>query len=650
MVDPDVVAVSPSGLDAMTGALRRSLNASTDAASALRTAFARANADPRNVDAIYRILGLAADEIPMLYRRHRLALAIDADASDPFAGMKGRPRGMVVAGAGPLTYGDDATAARAGTADADAIAKTFDAGGALMPAVDGLTAILRHIAVNNGDPAYADALIDRLGPSLTAHLGALGLSLDGNGNGNGNGDHEHARLVRTSVGGALATASHHLPNPGIWLAKSVYAGQPGPTTALVAPFLSQGGFDFRFLAEVGRAELATTTLHPDPLRSSEIWNAIANDPKAAALLYGTSLPEIMQYADESRPLGPHEGRAIAAFARLEQAATIDVRRTDPRAADTNVKAIIDYFNAHPEYHTYDSMRNVNAGIITDRWADLVYSIGSPVDLLTNSGDDPTREGVELPPNAWKNYLTDTMRHGPSAARLFFQSLSWVESAEEDIDRKRMPMNHTMRTPDGQKPNFWEAQNIDRVEALMNASGADALAQLKSKNSAMVEGWISGVKLVTSEVRKNNINLFGYEKDVGKIWLDSQAAHLEDYSKRLIRKNFGDSDEHAVGDVLNDTPFEYRKDWRRQAVKNWNAAVNSGYTGLSSVKYDGRSWNGDPRTYEEQYGTRFTRTDGHHKLRLLDVEDIRGDWKKLAAFNAWLRDPAVANSVHGSGSD
>jgi hypothetical protein len=642
MVDPDIVAISPNGIADLATVLQRSINSSSSAIVRLRMAFADAGMSTQSIDAIYRTLGLTADELPMLRRRHQLALKIDADASDPFAGLKGLRNDMVTAGAGPTVYTNDATAWKAGTGDADAIAKAFDRSKPILPGLAGLSEILRHVNENSGDPAYADALINRLAPQGVAHLAALGMDL------RRSGDAKGSQLVLSSTGSALATSSHHIPDPEVWIGKVDAPARSEPPTGLIAPLLKYGKFDSAFLAKLGGRELGAAVDFPDSQRSAEIWRALAESPNASAILYGDSLPDIMGYTNEDRPLAPNEGKAIEAFADVTRSATIDIRKTDPRLADLNFKTIVDYYNQHPGYHVYDSVRDANADLIKERWSDLIYSIGTPMDLLTNSGDDPTREGVELPPDAWKAVLTDTMRHGSSASKLFSQALSWVEKSQGVIDDKRMPKDHSMKTADGQKPNFWESQNIDRVEALINASGADALAQLKKDNTDMAKGWIGVVKAAAAEIKKNNVDLLAYEKDAGKIWLNAQAAHLESYSEQLIRKNFGDPDEKAVGDVFANTPFEYRKDWQRQAIKAWAAAVDQGYGGLNSVNYAGRPWNGDPHLYEKRYSTKISYVDEQGR-RLLNIDEIRHDWRKLAAYNAWLQDPAVANAVHGSGS-
>jgi hypothetical protein len=642
MVNPDIVAVSPNGLADMTSTLQRNINSSNNAVAKLRAAFIRANVPTASLDALYRTLGLAADELPMLKRRHELALKIDADTSDPFAGIKGIPRDMVAAGAGPITYADNMAASKAGTDDANGIARAFDKSKPGSPGIKDISSILQHIKANSGDSYYAAALINKLGPQTVAHLAALGMDLKSSGDAKG------SDLVQSTVGGALALASQQIPDPEKWLNLVSVPGRTEPSTGFIAPLLKYGHFDPSFLERVGAHELNAATDSPDIERSAEIWTAIAKSPNASALFYSMNLPEIMAYAKEDRLLLPHEGKAVVAFSQVTKAATIDIRKIDPRMADINVKAIVDYYKDHSYYHTYDSVRNVYADLIRERWNDLVYSISTPADLLTSSGDDPTREGVELPPDSWRGILTDTMRHGPAAAELFSQALSWVTETQGDIDTKRFPKDHSMKTPDGQKPNFWESQNIDRIEALMNASGADALAQLKQKNEDLANNWIAGMKTVAAEIKKNKVNLLGYEKDLGKKWLTAQQAHLETYAKQLIKKNFGDVDEKAVGDIFNKTPFEYRKDWQRQAIAAWDAAVNQGYSGLGPVKYGGRPWTGDPREYEKKFNANITFTDGRHRVHLLDIEQISGDWRKLAAYNAWLQDPAVANAVYGSG--
>ena len=56
-----------------------------------------------------------------------------------------------------------------------------------------------------------------------------------------------------------------------------------------------------------------------------------------------------------------------------------------------------------------------------------------------------------------------------------------------------------------------------------------------------------------------------------------------------------------------------------------------------VEYNGVKYNGDPLPYEQQYGGNFMNSDGSIK----PTDDIAKDPKSLAAYNAWLQDPAIS---------
>ena len=165
-MDPNMVGVSPNGLAGMTRGLESNLRDAVQAANNLRSAFAQAQVPTDTIDAIYRTLGIAQDELPMLKRRHSLALKIDDKGKNPFDGTGKLPKGMVAQGAGRITFTTDEQAAQAGKADARAIKSALDH--SRSPAE--VRSLLQKLKANSGDSVYADALIGILGPKGVAEV------------------------------------------------------------------------------------------------------------------------------------------------------------------------------------------------------------------------------------------------------------------------------------------------------------------------------------------------------------------------------------------------------------------------------------------------------------------------------------------------
>lgn len=108
----------------------------------------------------------------------------------------------------------------------------------------------------------------------------------------------------------------------------------------------------------------------------------------------------------------------------------------------------------------------------------------------------------------------------------------------------------------------------------------------------------------------------------------------------------------------ETEPRYPSFYMRYAVEAHNRAWADERLAWKPVRVDGRVWKGDPRRYEEVCGARFLARDG----TIPDLDEppdgsggtdpsadswyqwLRSEPKKWAAFNAWLRDPAVAAYV------
>jgi hypothetical protein len=633
----------------MTRSLERNLNDAVQLTNSLRAAFAQAQVPTDTIDSIYRTLGIVQDELPMLRRRHSLALRIDSKGDRPFDGTGKLPKGMVAQGAGRITFASDDQAVRAGKADAKAISDALDRG---RPPAE-VRPLLQKLKANSGDSIYADALVDALGPEGVAQVSNWGEGAERNG------QEKDAKLAYSSMGSALAMASHHMTDPGKWIDRlKLPVGQSAPDssslgypTKAVAPLLEYGDFDPGFLEQVGKRELGKAATRPDPERSKQIWDALAKTPRAASLLYQLDMPDVAGYTDETRPLGRGESKTIAEFAKVARAATMGVRKIDPHEADASVDALINYYIKHPKFHTYDQIRNVYADLTTERWNDLVYSISTPADKLT-AGGDPTRVGIELPPTAWKNFITDVMRHAPAAAEVLNKERSWANSTDEDIYKK------IMHTQDGAAPDRWERTAIAEMNALFKASGADALAQLKQKDQQRADDWLRNVALAFSEVKKNNVDVGGYFKDGANLLKAQEAEKLQDYAKSLMKKYFGDSDTRGLDEAIGQDDYRFR--WQRHADNAWDAAMAANSGRLPSVEYGGRSWNGDPGYYEKRYNTKFTYVGADNKIHLLATDKIGegtdehghlDGWQQLHAYNEWLKDPAVVRMISkGSGGD
>ena len=638
MVDPNIVGISPSGIADLTSSLQRRVRNAQHLVTAYRAQFSSAGVPTGNVDAAYRALGWGEDQMPMLRRRLELAQNIDDGVGNPFTRL-GLPKDMVSSGAGNLTFVDGGAATRAGASDGAKLKNALGKG-PLTPELGDVRPLLQQVHANSGDPAYCDALIKQLGPGSIARLSRLGMVLEGHG------DKKGADFVRSSAGAALATASSRIPDVDSWLDKVTMPPLGRPQNSFIAPLLKYGNFDASFLERVGVRELAAAVEGPEPKRSKAIWAAIGKDPKAASLLYNLDLPQIMQYTDEGRGSFPHSGEEMSAFANVTRSATLDARRYYPDMADGNIEGIIQYFKDHPKYHTADPIRDAHAEILKDRWGDLVYSFSSPFVRATESasGDNPLRPGVEVPPAAWKNFVTDTMRHGPAAAEILKKSDEWASRMRQSIAGKRWPANHADKTPDGQMPNYWDNIVLGQVKSLIKGSGVEALKQLRAADEEKAKRWVSAGEAVLGEAVKNKADAQQYFKDLGTALAGNVGKKFDTWAKNYVKEHYGDKDVKAVSGLIDQYSSDYRNSWENQARDIWLQRTEHKYKNFDPVKYGGVTYTGDPDPYEKKYHTKITYVDRHGKRQFLGMSAISNDWNKLQAYNEWLKDPAVANSV------
>lgn len=648
MVDPNIVGISPSGMGTLASSLQRKMSDAQRLLTSYRSQFANTGVPTGNLDSACRVLGWGEDQLPMLRRRVQLAQQIDDGAGNPFARL-GLLRDMVSSGAGNIALVDPAAAAKAGASDGANLKKALGKG-PWTPELDDVRALLQQVDANSGDPAYCDQLIKQLGPEDIARLSHMGIALEAHG------DDRGADLVRRSAGAALATASSRMQNVDAWLDKVSMPTAAQTANDLIAPLLRYGNFDASFLERVGVRELTFAVNGPETKRSVAIWTAIAKDPRAASLLYNLDLTQVMQYTNEDR--GNYYGakQEMAAFANVTRSATSGARKYYPDMADQNIEAIIQYFDKHSRYHTADAVRDAHADILKDRWDDLIYSFSSPFTKATESaaGDDPMRPEVEVPPKAWKNFVTDTMRHGPAAAELLKKTDEWAAEMRQEIAGKRWPADHADKTPDGQMPNYWDNIVLGQVKSLVKGSGVNALRQLRQADGKKAKQWVRAGEAILGEAFKNKADATGYFKDLGTALAGNAKKNFDKWAENYVKVHFGDKDVKAVSGLLDQYSSDYRSEWEDQARDIWAQRANNGYTNYDPVKYGGTEFNGDPDRYEKKYNTKITYIDSRSHRQLMEKSKISQDWRRLQAYNEWLKDPAVANSVwqnssgHGEG--
>lgn len=463
--DPKAVGIAPAALSEFIADLKSRVDSGYPQLNTYKSAFSACGISTGNITQIERVLKWVTDQMPMLQRRQSLAEQVGAEKFDLQGSVP-----MVTAGAGVLDgFKSPDDAKRAGKEDAKSALAALKSG-------RDLNDVLGRLGTNALDPDYMEAFYRLLGAS---GIRALSLALSKIRH----DDHQAAQHV---IGRSLATASHRIRIDNKWLNQlapnlGIAVGE-GPAT--LAPFLKYGNFDKEWLKLLGAHAVSGNVRSG---ATQEIWQALAKNPRASTEFYYDHFPEIQQY------IGLHgSGRSedvANAFANVVRAATIDGRKVDRWRAEFNATVTIDFWKNHPNDHTVNAIRKTYADLAAEYWPDLVYSVTSPVKEATST-DNPFRQGIELPPDAWRPFLKEAMRDPGSAARLLALHKLW----QEETRRKRI-----FGTPDPRNPSDWDGPSIGMMRDFMHGSYDDLYNELAKTDEA--KKWNGSVQSSIKDVAK-----------------------------------------------------------------------------------------------------------------------------------------------------
>jgi hypothetical protein len=606
--DPKAVGIAPAALSEFIADLQSRVDGGYPRLNSYKGPFSRLGISTGNITEMERILKWVNDQMPMLRRRQGLAEQAGAEKFDLQSSVQ-----MVTAGAGVLDgFKSPMDAKRAGKADADSAIS------ALKGDRD-IGNILEHLRVNSLDPDYTEAFYRRLGPK---GIRALSLTIDKMGH----GDPITPKGAREAVGRSLATASHRIHIDDHWLSQlsssPAIAVSDGPAT--LAPFLEYGNFDRGWLRLLG-AHVVSGNVKPEP--SQKIWNALAKNPRASTEFYHDHFLEIQHYVSID---GTGLSLSVAAaFADVVRSATVDGRKVDRWRAEFNTAQTIYYWKDHPNEHTVGPIRQAYADIAEEYWNDLVYSVASPVEEAGGT-DNPFRPGIEVPQDAWKPFLEESMHDPRAAADILTKHRRWLEETRH---------KSVLETPDGSVPENWEGPSIAAMRDFLHGTYNDVSNDIAEQGADAQDKFNSDVKGAVKDATKwlvdKGIEKLNPEADIA--WAASTASLVAGKGLDFL---FGDSDPSAVGSPKEHAQFGGRDSWQSNAGNVWAQRVEGGHRSFSPVTSGGRSWDGDVSEYERKFGGRFTGDDG----LILPLNVITQNPRALLAYNEWLKDPAVIKAT------
>ena len=429
-IDPDKLPGTINSLEHDTNRLHAS-------ATRLRTRFARHGLDVQPLNRLLSIAHWADSQLPGLRRRQHLAAAIDEYT--PNTTMVFLPDSAITAGA-----------AAKSAKDGKALARSF---GQQMSDHSGAVPedLFAALAAHSKDGDFLNGFYAELGPTRLAQLSG---SMSGTTDNARYFDHpdqlayDHDLVCRTfgaytriAVDGRTTQQKRALWTT--WFDRVNVSGH-GFRPDLLMPFVDSGSYDKDFLVALG--DRVFTTDHSRAVADrmpgaghGNLWQAdhyvqffgqLRKNPEAAGEFMALR-PDIIENG-----LYPGGGNTTAertaAFVSAVKAATIDLRSTDAALSDRNTAWLIAANASHPEdassAHPFPEVSLLYSEILAQHWDDLQYAITSPAQdgfwpgatwnpKAYAAGQNPSRDGIEVQPAAWKSFMEQSIREPHAAASI-----------------------------------------------------------------------------------------------------------------------------------------------------------------------------------------------------------------------------------------
>jgi hypothetical protein len=607
--EPEYASIDVDELEQACGDLRSTLDGLQQHIAGLKSDFNFFGVSTSNLDTLIDAKNSLEDTVPELEQRHSLAVQLLAEQ-----------QGRGWAGDGVVSFQGDLTS------PFDSIEEAQEAGRELADLVNGGDGevppeVYEQLEEYGNDPDFAEAFLNDLTP---ASQGLLLLDADDRAEGTAGDDPDNAPQL--AVAEVFATASFRIDYDAEFISaiREELLDLGLPTADVVermTPLMQHGTWNYESILAFAEATLSSDNLNDiglvDKLTGSEIWSALARNPRAAAEFMERHPDQIW---DMARFSSYEESEAFAEFI---EAATVDAApiyerlelydEDQPNIAEQNAAWLIDKVGTQEDPWEFDEdMRMVFANITEKYWDDFMYSFSSPAGVT----DNPGRDGIEVDSAIWNEFMMEAMRSEDGAAKM----LTLFDEQIGDIT------DHVIDNfnPDGDVSAYaasWDSYVHGRLAQLFMSNwgqileerGADADAE-REMREGMVD-WLVGA----------GFDPKGTLEDLTSLPKDIAQETIGNLLKGWLN---GLSEEQVQN--LDTSMFEDPATWMKLA----NGLHEEG----KIPPYDDGTvtWDGDPSFYEEHYGGTFTDSNGN----ILPLDEIRDDPEALAAYNAWLQDPAV----------
>ncbi len=621
--------IDPSMLQQLIKSLSSGVTGAQPVASSYIGQFNRVGLDTGPIQKLLADYAWASQQQPMLNRRYSLA---SHQPSGDFTD------GWTEEGAGTLFYTTTAAAKGAGTADAKQMQAYLDAHD-----WTGIQKELDAMSQNGDDADYMAAFFSQLGPK-----GLYALSEYAQGG--PSSDAANEQEVQQIVGSGLAAASFEMPltmsflqgmepeNPEPGYSTEQLPG--GWDTGALAPFLTEGSFSSQWLQTIAPAVLYQKDVEEGaamPGGYDAIFTAIASNPDFAAQFYQQNSGQLDDYMTD--PVLYHDLASDPGFGKFLEAATI------PPQGDTNTKA----FTANATHFvqlfgggnvdTSSDVRQAMAAVAMNYFGDIQGTVTAAAPGAGSS--------MGLNASEWGSFVQNAMQDKTAAAFLMTSYANW-RSQQTDDSLVSNGQGDGPSTP--QHAGYWNDQSLGMLDYFFAANYQAAGHQAGEGNAVLetlTEAFNAGAATLLTSVA------FGPEAGAAVITMDMvEDAGKDAFSsaaESTLGKITGPLTDGGDGGATNasdaaDQVFSnlttIQGHWSSEVNTAWTQSVQNSSTAkdFPPVWYNGVQYTADPSQYEKQYGGTFLNSDG----TMMDTSQMSP--KALAAYNAWLQDPAISNVI------
>jgi hypothetical protein len=539
----------------------------------------RLQLDTARLSKMTKHLSWAHDQLPMLRRRH--SLAMDEEKRGKEIGLGG---GMVSAGAGDIgKYKSQSEAQKAAKKDAKAY-KDGDMG---------LDEYMKMLEANQNDPDYCKAAMDELGDTALYRL------QDGPMMYNPGDPEAGTRILATAVATAMRNGTTFKDDQG------------NEDLQHLSGLLAYADFPTDVVANLGKQCLAPGNY----MYGERVWEAMGNDPAASTKFLHDNMDRIPAWMkDDSDHHGGLPDFQAKAFAGVIAAGTLNGMGADENVAADNTKQLIKYYADHDGEHTHSEVQAVFAKDIAHYFPDLRASLTDPGFENMDLG----KGHVTVSSKEWQAFTGEAMQNADAGAKLLVFATQQADALSSDN-----PNNPVATHASGVIEGFFsqEADNVYQQMVHDQKENADEWKSKFQEQANTVADTVIDIALDPQGAAKTAT--VTVVKDV--IHLTTDAFWPD-----------GDAPKPAPPESVT-----WAHDWKTEAG---NKYAQHGGKFKPVTTPDGITWTGDAAEYAKEYNCpEFLNSRG--QLEVSGSADQQA--AQRAAYNAWLKDPAVGQSIAGS---